>query len=461
MPEHGEPLTEREAELLQLVATGATNRQIGHALHISVNTVKVHVRNILAKLGASSRTEATMIAIKEGWVIVEGAEEPRGDDVPPAASSSPGAAAEDGGTADAVAPTQPPSPPLPWPKRIALIAVPLLLAAVLVAMPTEATAPQTALRDDLPPDPPQEQSLSDGVESADSRWHRRAQMPTPRAYLALASVGGRLVAIGGRTPEGVTPAVEIYDPEADIWLRGQDKPTPAGYVSAAAIGSQVYVPGGCDSDFVPSQTVEVYTVETDSWESAGPLPAPRCAYAIAAREGEVLVIGGWDGEGYVATVYAYDPAMDRWSEIAPLAEPRGFAAATTLDGRVYAAGGYDGQRELTACALLDPSASAWQPCPPLTVGRGGLGLVALGRQLFAVGGGGWQSYLGFSERFDPTTSSWHPVETPLIGEWRSPGLGVVDYTIYAVGGWSGGYLSLNQAYDLLPYRIFIPVSEAQ
>ncbi len=58
-------LTDREMEVLKLVAKGASNRDIAKELFISENTVKNHVRNILEKLQIHSRMEAVMVAVRE------------------------------------------------------------------------------------------------------------------------------------------------------------------------------------------------------------------------------------------------------------------------------------------------------------------------------------------------------------------------------------------------------------
>lgn len=61
----GPRLTERELEVLRLVATGLNNREVAKQLLISENTVKNHVRNILEKLQLHSRMEAVMYAVRE------------------------------------------------------------------------------------------------------------------------------------------------------------------------------------------------------------------------------------------------------------------------------------------------------------------------------------------------------------------------------------------------------------
>jgi LuxR family maltose regulon positive regulatory protein len=53
-----EPLSEREIEVLQLIAEGLTNQEIAERLYLSLNTIKVHTRNIYGKLGVNNRTQA-------------------------------------------------------------------------------------------------------------------------------------------------------------------------------------------------------------------------------------------------------------------------------------------------------------------------------------------------------------------------------------------------------------------
>lgn len=73
-------LSEREQEVLQLVATGCTNIQIARKLAITENTVKTHLQNIFTKLKVQSRTEAVVQALQQGWVAMEGIKTMRVDE---------------------------------------------------------------------------------------------------------------------------------------------------------------------------------------------------------------------------------------------------------------------------------------------------------------------------------------------------------------------------------------------
>jgi len=61
-------LTQREIEVLNIMATGASNQEIADTLSISLQTVKTHVSNILTKLQAKSRFQATQLGIKQGLI---------------------------------------------------------------------------------------------------------------------------------------------------------------------------------------------------------------------------------------------------------------------------------------------------------------------------------------------------------------------------------------------------------
>ncbi len=65
-----EPLTKRELQVLRMLANGLANKDIAGQLGISGHTAKFHVAQILAKLGAGSRTEAVTIAIRRGLVPI-------------------------------------------------------------------------------------------------------------------------------------------------------------------------------------------------------------------------------------------------------------------------------------------------------------------------------------------------------------------------------------------------------
>jgi DNA-binding NarL/FixJ family response regulator len=66
-PKTSAPLSARESEVLKLVSEGLTNKEIAYRLGLSERTIQFHLNSIFNKTGTSSRTEAVVVAMKQGW----------------------------------------------------------------------------------------------------------------------------------------------------------------------------------------------------------------------------------------------------------------------------------------------------------------------------------------------------------------------------------------------------------
>jgi DNA-binding CsgD family transcriptional regulator len=446
-------LSDREIEVLTLVATGATNQQIARALVISPNTVKVHLRNIFEKLGVQSRTEATMEAVRRGLVMVPGA----------AIATAGGGetVVTELGVADAGAvqprapvivdlPVAPRRPVANWQRAYLLVA--FLVVVIMALAPVWWRARSQASG----PTPFSDVGQPQGVpppRSDVTRWTAQAALPEGRSRLALASDGQKLYAMGGETAAGVTDQMTIYDPQSNGWLAGTRKPTAVSNVAAVYLNDRIYVPGGTTASGRATNVLEVYDPKTATWSAHAQLPAPVAAYGLAVLDGKVYLFGGWDGVSYRVETYIYDPATDAWTVGAPMSTPRAFLAASALGDGIYVVGGYDGVNELDIVERYRPAdegtaAGPWVPRASLNQPRAGLGVAPIWSRLYAVGGG-WDTALAFNEQYDAKLDAWSRIGTPVVGQWRNLGVTALNNMVYAVGGWSGTYLTANEAYQAL------------
>jgi DNA-binding CsgD family transcriptional regulator len=448
-------LSDREIEVLKLVATGATNQQIARALVISPNTVKVHLRNIFEKLGVQSRTEATMEAVRRGLVAVPGAVAASQLE---ASSETPAAA---GGieAAPALQPRAPVIVELPvagrrpvagW-QRVYLLAAFLAVLAIALAPIWWQARSQTPTLSPLS-DTGQIQ-VAPAPRSDVARWTAQAALPEGRSRLALATDGKKVYAVGGETAAGVIADMTVYDPQSNGWLPGPRKPTAVANVAAVYLNDRIYVPGGTTATGGVTNVFEVYDPKTATWEARALLPVPIAAYGLAALGGKIYLFGGWDGKSYRAETYVYDPAKDAWAVGSPMPKPRAFMGAGATQDSMYVVGGYDGKQELASVLRYDPAgedtkAGPWSARASMSQPRGGLGAAAIGPRLFVVGGG-WETPLAYNEQYDARVDAWSRIATPIAGQWRNLGVVALDNKLYAVGGWSGGYLSTNESYQAL------------
>jgi DNA-binding CsgD family transcriptional regulator len=362
------PISEREREILRLVAEGATNQQIAQQLDISVNTVKVHLRNIFGKIGVASRTEATVYAIRQGLVVVEGRPAE-----PITLVAEPVVAVEEPPVL-AVQPASLEPEPTPFPPQVEERVVappvkrrfsPALLAAVALGLVVLAGVSLLLWRPAAAPDATP--SAAAPPVSQAERWQARAPLPTPRTDFALATNDGRLFVIGGQVAGAPSAAVDRYDPANDVWVTLNDKPNPVTHVLAAAVGGVIYVPGGEGPGGEVRDVLDAYNPRTQQWETLAQLPAPRSRYALVPLEGRLYLFGGWDGTRYCDEVFIFDPATGAWSEDDSVPTARRGQGAAVVEGRIYVIGGENERGPLRVNERYDPTADAgqrWESAAP-------------------------------------------------------------------------------------------------
>jgi DNA-binding CsgD family transcriptional regulator len=458
LPEINE-LSERELDILRLVATGAGNKQIAAQLFISTNTVKVHLRNIFNKIGVTSRTEAAMVAIRLGLVQ----------------SSAVGATGEAGTSEGSSVPpkvqTEVPlfedgALPIPNEERAVIRSRRLsrwqawLLGAslfvmilVLVGIGVRLLRSQTGK--------PRVSTTPAPRITALPRWQVRAGMSSARTGLAVVSYDNQLYAIGGETANGLTGAVERYDPDTNAWETLLAKPLPVTDIQAVVIGGKIYVPGGRTGSGGVTNSLEIFDPDVNRWEQGADLPIALSAYALTAFEGRLYLFGGWDGSQMTNQAYVFDPRMNSWTALTPMPTRRGYAGAALAGGKIYVVGGMDGQAGLSVVEVYSPDREGrenpWHSAASMPASRYGMGISSVADIIYVVCGQGPDNLPQSSLAYIPKTDNWQTFETPPNNLGSGLGLALSGEYLYAVGGKSGTTpLDEVLAYQVV-YTVGIPV----
>lgn len=464
MAELGETLSERELDVLRCVVKGAANKEIAVELGISQNTVKVHLRNVFAKLGVASRAEAIMVALQQGVVILPGSE----TTLPFVISEEP---------LEEVLPTEvlqeieiplvePPPPdsqtqPLletavsPTPKPARRWLIPGLVVLVSLVLAVGYWGAQAFSNQPTPTPQPFIEQPIDG----DAHWSQLPAMPTPHTGMATASVGLNVYHIGGETADGVVGDVNVYDTAQHTWDVLAAKPTAVTNASAAVLFGEIYVVGGQLADGSPTDIVEVYSPTNNAWRQVQSLPQ-SIAGGLALTDGSFLyLLGGWDGNNYLDTAYAYDIASDLWRPLPPLAQARAFAVGGVLTGDLYVVGGFDGQA-MDVCQFFVLAAQTWNQCPALLQPRAGAGAAVVVNKLYVFGGGlQGSSEITFSESYDPNSQTWQIINTPLFEgskTWSGLGVAHIETRIFLTGGERDGQLTADTFVYTALYQTYLP-----
>ncbi len=412
-----QPLSEREMEVLRLVARGLTNDQIARDLVISTNTVKVHLRNIFAKLGVASRTEASLLAVRQGWVSLE----------PPTPEAPNPAPAETAATPPAAGVS-----PRPAVSRLSRW---LLVTSVLILLASLAISLGGPLLLHRPTPSPLPATISPA-----ERWTTRAPLPVPRRGMIVVPFQDALYASGGLDAQGASAATLRFDPLPNAWTPLADKPTAVTDAQAAAVAGHIYIPGGRDAQGRPTDLTEVYLVERNQWTTAARLPWAISAYALASFEGKLFLLGGWDGARYRDEVLRYAPETDKWQVVGRLPFPCGYAGALTVANHIMLIGGVNADGALNAVVDYYPALTTMNPQPLTHVSLGRVQAALLREDFVYVlaepeGAAAPQLW-----QYNLKTTIWQTIPPSPAGLHQGATLaGLGDY-LYIVGGQDGATL---------------------
>jgi DNA-binding CsgD family transcriptional regulator len=468
-------LSEREREILRLVATGLSNQQIANQLGISVNTVKVHLRNVFSKIGVASRTEATMYAVRAGIVTVDRVEPtlltaPANE----IASAEPAVMTQPEVVVEVVPPLeQSPLPRLEQPGATEVVLAPdrasipistrevpryqprnrwLMLSLASVALLALGVLGAWALGQFSGSAEPQ-------ADTEPARWKVLPAARTARAGFAIANSADRLYVIGGESASGVLGNVERYDAGMGIWTELSKKPTAVTDIRAVVLGGKLYVPGGRRSNDPKDITTafERYDPSAEAWEDLPALPQPRSGYALAALEGKIYLFGGWDGTAHRHEVFEYDPERETWRERTSMPTARAFADAGVVEGSIYVLGGENESGPLSNNEVYTPAQEGSQPWArraPLPEPRSRFGSAVALSIIHVLGG----NPAGVAPvKYNARTDSWQAFAAPQQAVGIQPGVVQQDVSIVVLGGKaaSNSYSSDMQAYQALS-TIWLP-----
>jgi DNA-binding CsgD family transcriptional regulator len=428
-------LSERELDILKLVATGASNKEIAHELFISANTVKVHLRNIFAKIGVTSRTEAAMYAVRTGLVVnpQNQAFMQENEDI---ASMNIGQDTDTIQLSDSEQLSVPAFRKIPrWAALLFLIFILGLFFLAWRFNPGSALFSNPATTTPLP----------QNTVTPIPHWTQLAGLPSARSNMALASFGNQIYVIGGLADNGVIGNVDRFDPQTNTWVTLSPKLSPAFDARAAVINGFIYLPGGIlsDQNRQPSNILEIYDTNTDQWKTGATLPIPLSGYGLVAHEGNLYMFGGWDGKMYRNSVFSYDPTTDVWQERTPMPTARAYPGAAEALGKIYVIGGIYEDQPVTVNEIYTPSRdhdgiNPWDLGFPMPEDRMGIQAATIADTIY-VYGGETPNRVGLI--YFPQSDVWQSLEPSPSPLGDNFGLASISTNLFFAGGKFGSAFS--------------------
>ncbi len=442
-------LSEREIEIIRLVATGASNKEIAQGLFISPNTVKVHLRNIFAKLEVASRTEATLVAIREGWVTSPGNPiDSESDQDFPVDLDSDASPSEDQESPVSVGKVSGRRRLLTILAAVAILVVGIFYLTMTISRSNPAV---TAV-------PPNQISQAETL----ARWESLSPLPQSLKGMAFARYEQAFYLMGGEHSEEPSREVWIYNINENTWENGQSLEKALWNIQAAVLGEKIYVPGGNTAFETVSRELLVYDPREDRWEQRAALPFGISDYCLAAFEGKLYLFGGWDGSSYSNQVLLYAPEDDEWIKFGEMPRAKAACSASVVGGKIHVFGGKNEDQVFDDHDLFVPQRylqqeDAWEVAAKMPAARFGMESGVLADMIYVAGGlDAEENPLDLIQYFPPK-DLWVSIDQPEQAVGVSPAVIPYETRLYILGGLlDGNTMNSHQVYQAV-YTILVPI----
>lgn len=438
-------LSDREIEIIRLVATGASNKEIAHALTISPNTVKVHLRNIFGKLGVLSRTEATMTAIRMGLVDSPGLDNQTGKPIEVFSDDNINWQVQQ---QDILA-------PVTSKKSLFIIfgfgLIFLILAGFLLnRVLSTSNEPEGGI------------TAAELEELSSKRWTTIRNLPQTLSGMGFVRYENKFFIFGGVSENFISDKLFVYDLDLDSWTEGAKLPVALKDIQVAMLGERIYLPGGIDDNNEVQSGLLIYNPRDNTWDKGAELPISISGYALVPYEGKIYLLGGFDGKNYLDSIFVFDPGINEWILYGNMETTRAFSSAVVLGGKIHLLGGRNESGVLVDHSVYYPQREmseedAWEDAANMPEARYGMNSVVLADMIYTAGGKNSNEELLPVIQYLPPRDAWLEVEIPPTEIGYSPAVLPYETRLYILGGLnSEGYSNQSLVYQAV-YTVLVPV----
>jgi hypothetical protein len=194
--------------------------------------------------------------------------------------------------------------------------------------------------------------------SVENSWEQMASMPTDRGGFGVATVNGKIYAVGGAKNLVTIFSNEVYDPATNTWATKKPLPNDCLGVDFCTVT--------CNNKIYVLNQLKVYDIDTDSWASIPQPSASGWGSSASVVNGKIYWMGGITGEGLAQTYSEanemYNPETNTWTDKAPI--PYYYLdhiVTVALDNKIYLFGTNDlPHNETFYVQIYDPQTNTWQ-----------------------------------------------------------------------------------------------------